>query len=444
MQLRDADSREQGEGRRATIEALRRVRLEGEGTGDDWLAAAVSGRGAAEGEEEEVEEEGGGIMGEERLAELAALAEAGELDVGALTPEEQKAFMRVVASGELGRGLKVWRAFWEGPPALSEATGAPLLVAVEEEEEEGGEERPVDLPSLWRALEQWRRAQQQQQQQPAPAATAAAASSPSPSPLLRYHLLDALFAYAAVLRTYNGQWRSDPPQAADDLLALSGVLSAAAGSGSDKEKEQRKKGMGKASSAAPTPPAPAATPAAPLPESAAGALAASLAALRRWDGAVVAVASADGRKEASPALAMGLALARDVSSLLSHGTLGACALLDAYSLVRAALGEVLEEGAGGGEGDLAALASRLEAALGGGAPREEGKRRRRRKRGGDSGGRRAGGCCVPCTSCASSWRGWSGSSRWRRLGRLGRRRRRGCCACGPSGWWLSRSTRRSW
>lgn len=184
----------------------------------------------------------------------------------------------------------------------------------------------------------------------------------------------------------------DSPQAAADLLALSAVLAATGGDecgGTNSGKEQQE--------GQPATPAPAA-----LPTSAAGALAASLAALRRWDGVGAMIPQPDGNaSEVSPALAMGLALARDMAALLCHGTLVACAIFDAYRIVRAAIRELLESGGciqdrndkeeqDEEEGnDLGALAARMERALGakgkGGGrdvnPEEKEQRRQRRHEG---------------------------------------------------------------
>jgi hypothetical protein len=57
-----------------------------------------------------------------------------------------------------------------------------------------------------------------------------ASLTPGPvSPLLASHVADVLAAYAVTLRTYNGDWEGDEPGAADTLLALSHVLTAATG-----------------------------------------------------------------------------------------------------------------------------------------------------------------------------------------------------------------------
>lgn len=259
--------------RQATVDALRRVRLEGQGTGQEWLD-------------------------EDRLEELLACGEA--LDLEALTPQEQQAFLAAVASGELGKDVKVWTPWWT-QGGLS-AAGTPLVVVEKQEEdehEEGEEEACVTFATLYSQL------QQETTKLPS---SSPSRSKASPSPLLKFHLLDILFAYVAVLRTYNGCWAVAPGEATDDLLGLSAVLRQQPGQ-----------------------------PAPPL-ESAAGALAHSMMALRQWRGL-----DTSSSLTAASSLDMGVALAQDVAAVLTHRVRAQAALLDAARLVHAALWEVLGE-----------------------------------------------------------------------------------------------------
>ena len=56
----------------------------------------------------------------------------------------------------------------------------------------------------------------------------AALTRAQPSPVLQYHLLDLLFAYCYVLRLYNGDYTTDPADAAGLAFSLSAVLEATA------------------------------------------------------------------------------------------------------------------------------------------------------------------------------------------------------------------------
>ena len=104
MKLQEAEgqgSADAREARKATIEALRRVRVEGKGTGDKWINNNHRGSGG-DGESDEEEEE---MVDEGRLESLLAQGDA--LDFDALTPGEQRAFLAAVASGELGKAVEV-------------------------------------------------------------------------------------------------------------------------------------------------------------------------------------------------------------------------------------------------------------------------------------------------------------------------------------------------
>lgn len=103
MKLQEAEgqgSADAREARKATIDALRRVRLEGKGTGDKYINSNHHSSGEADDDEGEEE-----MMDEERLESLLARGDALEFD--ALTPGEQRAFLAAVASGELGKAVEV-------------------------------------------------------------------------------------------------------------------------------------------------------------------------------------------------------------------------------------------------------------------------------------------------------------------------------------------------
>lgn len=102
MKLQEAEGQESAdarEARKATIEALRRVKVEGKGTGDKWINNNYLSSG------EDGDDEEGEIVDEERLESLLARGDA--LDFDALTPGEQRAFLAAVASGELGKAVEV-------------------------------------------------------------------------------------------------------------------------------------------------------------------------------------------------------------------------------------------------------------------------------------------------------------------------------------------------
>lgn len=278
----------------ATINALRRVRLQA-----DETEAFCSG------------------VGGDRLEELWARKDS--LDLEALTREEQRAFLASVANGDLSRDIEIWTPWWT-QGGVSE--GGQPLVRVERDglgsyggNSQGGKggatsDRPIDFTSLHEELQRLKKRMGFPVQRPF--------LTSSVSPHLPYHLLDILFAYTCVLRTYNGACGLVPEDAADDLLALSPVLRYRPRTGAEA-------GLVRL-------------------ESARGALASSLEALRRWQllQGPAPCASSTGM---SSSLAMGLAAGRDVVLLLEHKVKTQAALVDACRLMRAALREALAQGA---------------------------------------------------------------------------------------------------
>ena len=111
--------------------------------------------------------------------------------------------------------LEPWEPWWHAPEAsiiALRSDGTPLVQLVSKEREPDGDAANV-LP-------------------PPPRAPLPPLASLTPglvSPLLASHLADVLATYAVTLRTYNGDWEGDEPGAADTLLALSPVLTAAMG-----------------------------------------------------------------------------------------------------------------------------------------------------------------------------------------------------------------------
>jgi hypothetical protein len=375
MRLRQAEEGGGGPGgppggpaaRQATVDAIRRVRLEGQGTGQGWLE-----------------------MEDDRLEELWARGDA--LDLEALTPEEQRAFRAAIASGELGKDVEVWTPWWcqggfstEGKPLVMVEEGglegeAGEAVAV------GGTGRgaSVDFASLYRELQREKVKAKATTATSDPSTSSGSSSSSSsssskPSTFLKYHLLDLLFAYVAVLRTYNGCWRVAPQEAAEDLLALSPVLQQQQQQHVVKKQQQQQQQQQLRL------------------ESAAGALASSLTALRQWKGTDTTTATTSSSSSSSPfsssissgsssSLAMGLAIAQDVTLLLEYRIKTQAALLDAGRMVRAALQEVVMEEGGEEkqqqqqqqqEDDEIRLLTTMVEALSCAAGKEEGTKRRK-------------------------------------------------------------------
>ena len=197
------------EGRASPPSAL--TTLTGGGGSDDDPGHGINfGTESEEGEDEEESLES--II---RIEQLRALALADGLDArplhaGDLTATERAAFARAVADGalsdELSRELSCWRPWWEegrSPtnPLIQEESGRGT------NDDDDAAVTRIPLPLL-----------------DAAAAVPPAAPSSRASPLLRFNLIDVLYAYAHVQRLYVGEWASDPEGAAAVLLALSAVL----------------------------------------------------------------------------------------------------------------------------------------------------------------------------------------------------------------------------
>ncbi|KAG7400177.1 Zinc finger HIT domain-containing protein 2 [Phytophthora boehmeriae] len=169
----------------------------------------------------------------ERMQELAMLDAAGELTLESLTSEERKKFLGEVADGRLGKLVQLWSPWW----LLSERkyryeTSARRKQILMEEisssnEVEGAEseipqvvtvESTVLFPvGLFTDRDSKKMPKSMKNLLP---------GGKHPSPCLRFHLVEVLFAYALVLRAFNGDYAQDVAEAALMLLDVCKVLSA--------------------------------------------------------------------------------------------------------------------------------------------------------------------------------------------------------------------------
>ncbi len=169
-------------------------------------------------------------------------ASGGRLDIGAedLSPAELAAFHRALAAGELSSAVQPWQPWWLSEEAASlelSAAGTPLVAAVGDAAEQQSDQQGASSGSTAAASSS--------EQPPAGGAAAAAVqgsglppppsrplpplavlTKAAPSPLLRWQLLDLLYAYCFTLRLYNGDYAWEAADAADVLFALSAVLAA--------------------------------------------------------------------------------------------------------------------------------------------------------------------------------------------------------------------------
>eukprot|EP00897_Mesotaenium_endlicherianum_P000348 jgi/Mesen1/10313/ME000079S09732 len=164
-----------------------------------------------------------GVLSEDTLRQLAQGNASMAWDD--LSKEEQREFQRAVAAGEVSRLMRAWDPWWLQPtaggtpltafgtaaitPVTRSLSSAPTHAGADAQEGEGDAEvSSSGLPEPPR--------------DPLPAL--ADLTSAPPSALLPVHLVDILYAYCFTLRYYNGEWASEPSEAAQALLALSPVL----------------------------------------------------------------------------------------------------------------------------------------------------------------------------------------------------------------------------
>lgn len=164
----------------------------------------------------------------ERLEKLALMDED-EMSLDDLTPEQRAQFLAEVANGRLSKYIKLWQPWWlldaRTYQRETEAKRQELVIeeinssSIEDSSSED-EEGPILIESSAFPVRIF--------------TTAMARAIPesldsmirgSPSPSLRFHLIEILFSYAFVLRTFNGDWQQDVGEAVLALLHLCTVLS---------------------------------------------------------------------------------------------------------------------------------------------------------------------------------------------------------------------------
>ncbi|KAI5079713.1 hypothetical protein GOP47_0005192 [Adiantum capillus-veneris] len=150
------------------------------------------------------------ILSEATLNKLAA---GMDLQLGDLSAEEEKAFLRALAAGEFSHMIKPWEPWWLSPFASKivltkdgNRVAQPLEHSDKDESDLFDVPPPVDspLPPL-RDL-----------------------TTKSPSPLLGIHLVEVLYSYCFTLRFFNGDWTCDTYVAAWTCLSVSRVLGSSA------------------------------------------------------------------------------------------------------------------------------------------------------------------------------------------------------------------------
>ncbi|KAJ8554596.1 hypothetical protein ON010_g9887 [Phytophthora cinnamomi] len=169
-----------------------------------------------------------------RMQELAMLDAAGELTLESLTLEERKRFLGEVADGRLGKLVKLWSPWWlmSERKYRSETSARRRQLILEEigggdDVEEKEEVETIGAvtvdPTVLYPVGLFTNHDAQKMPE---SMGALLPGGRQPSPCLRYHLVEVLFAYALVLRAFNGDYAQDVAEAAMLLLDICQVLSA--------------------------------------------------------------------------------------------------------------------------------------------------------------------------------------------------------------------------
>ncbi|KAL0030868.1 hypothetical protein WJX77_010687 [Trebouxia sp. C0004] len=164
----------------------------------------------------------------EALLQKLSLSEGQEdLDISEedLTADELRAFKRAVVSGKLNNMVQIWTPWWNLPEAATVQLSASGIhrVSVQYQENGGAGTAVSGLPAA--------------PNQPLP--LLASLTKVPPSPLLQWQLLDIIYTYCFVMRLYNGDYSSDPQEAAMTALQVSSTLEAASSSSLAKLKQQQ-------------------------------------------------------------------------------------------------------------------------------------------------------------------------------------------------------------
>ncbi|KAJ7516575.1 hypothetical protein O6H91_22G063700 [Diphasiastrum complanatum] len=150
------------------------------------------------------------ILSEETLQKLS---EGKNITLQGLSNEERKAFLQAVKSGKVSHLIKPWDPWWLSDSAKKlslSKQGTKLIqtlernprkvfdVEVESSDIPAPPEKPLDSLKKLTLVQ--------------------------PSPLLGVHILDVLYSYCFTLRLFNGDWISDPLDAAEVIVSISRVL----------------------------------------------------------------------------------------------------------------------------------------------------------------------------------------------------------------------------
>lgn len=154
---------------------------------------------------------------------IQKIAEGYDMSLDDLSVNERKYFLRAVASGKISHMVRPWEPWWLKPSAHTvslSSQGCQLIQSLDISNDrmsrdlspgvaKSGENDLSDIPA---GPEN-------------PLSSVGQLTKTDPSPLLAVHMVDVIYSYCFTLRFFNGDWNSDPLDAAMVCLSLSAVLS---------------------------------------------------------------------------------------------------------------------------------------------------------------------------------------------------------------------------
>eukprot|EP00250_Pteridium_aquilinum_P004577 c14786_g1_i1 orf=269-1579(-) len=143
---------------------------------------------------------------------LNKLVSGEDIELSDLSPEEKRAFLRAVTSGEFSHMIKPWEPWWLSPfvkKIVLNKDGNRAVQTVEHSDMlETDRDDVFDVPPPWDS----------------PLPPLRHLTPKPPSPLLGVHLAEVLYSYCFTLRFFNGDWTCDAFQAAWACSSVSHVL----------------------------------------------------------------------------------------------------------------------------------------------------------------------------------------------------------------------------
>ncbi|KAI9922570.1 hypothetical protein PsorP6_000898 [Peronosclerospora sorghi] len=154
----------------------------------------------------------------ERLQELERLERSGNLTLESLTLEERKQFLAEVADGRVGKWLELWTPWWMLNECQYRSETAARRGQLILEEREAPEDTNGTMEAT--ALYPMRLFTNTEAAQMPATFESLLPRGKRPSPCLRFNVVEIFFAYALVLRAYNGDYGQDVSGAACTFLDL--------------------------------------------------------------------------------------------------------------------------------------------------------------------------------------------------------------------------------